>query len=249
MRKIYILPNLFTTGNFFCGVVALSLIFQEKFIPAAFIIILAMVFDFIDGQVARLYRVTSRFGVEYDSLADFLTFGVATTFLIYRMFLVEMGRLGIGLAFLYSVFCALRLARFNTQVKKEEKTNFTGLPSPISAGVLVSYILLINRYSLPGWEKAIPFIMVFLSYLMISTYTYPTLISLRVRGKKPFLYLVGLVLGLAILIFWAELGLFSVFVGYMILGLIQSRRQRIRKKSPAPRKLLHWEKHRSDSDI
>lgn len=249
MRKIYILPNLFTTGNFFCGVLALSLLFQDKFIPAAFIIILAMVFDFIDGQVARLYRVTSRFGVEYDSLADFMTFGVATTFLIYRMFLVEMGRLGIGLAFLYSVFCALRLARFNTQVKKEEKTNFTGLPSPISAGILVSFILVINRYHLLGWGKAIPFIMVALCYLMISTYTYPTLISLRVRGKKPFLYLVGLVMGLAILIFWAELGLFCVFVAYMALGLIQSWRVKIRKKAPSPDKFLSWKKHSANSDL
>lgn len=231
MKKIYILPNLFTTANFFCGILALNLVLQEKYIPAAFIIILAMVFDFIDGQVARLYKATSRFGVEYDSMADFLTFGIATTFLVYRLALSNMGRIGIGLAFLYSVFCALRLARFNTQVGKEEKTNFVGLPSPISAGILVSFIIFINRYELASWEKAIPFMMIALSYLMVSTYTYPSLLTLQARRKRPFLYLVVIVLALVVLIFWAELGLLLAFLSYMSLGLIkayQSKAQRRR---------------------
>jgi len=230
MKKIYILPNLFTTGNFFCGLLALLWIFQGRYIPAAFLIILAMVFDFTDGQVARLYHASSRFGVEYDSLADFLTFGVATTALAYRVALADLGRFGIAFAFLYAVMCALRLARFNTQVKKEEKTDFTGLPCPISAGIIVSYIIFIHRYNLKNWEKAVPFLMIILGVLMVSTYTYPTLLTLKARRKKPFLYLVAIVLALAIIIFWAEIGLLLAFLSYMSLGLAGAFRHHARKR-------------------
>jgi CDP-diacylglycerol--serine O-phosphatidyltransferase len=242
MKKIYILPNLFTTGNFFCGMLALLWAFQGRYVPAGFLVILAMVFDFTDGQVARLYHATSRFGVEYDSLADFLTFGVATSVIAYRVALADLGRFGIAFAFLYAVMVALRLARFNTQVKKEEKTDFTGLPCPIAAGVVVSYIIFIHRYNLKYWDKAIPFLMIVLGVLMVSTYTYPTLLSLKARGKTPFLYLVATILALAIIIFWAEIGLLLAFLSYLSLGLAGAFRHRARKRKssepvalPAPR--------------
>lgn len=239
MKKIYILPNIFTTANFFCGILALSWIFQGRFQSAAFIILLAMVFDFVDGQVARFYNATSRFGLEYDSLADFLTFGVAPAFLIYKYALIEWGRVGIGLAFLYSVLAALRLARFNTQAKAEEKNNFVGLPSPVSAGVLVSFFILIYRFRLTGWEKALPFLMILLSWLMISNFTYPTLVTLQLKHKKPFLYLVALCLVAVIFLFWVEVGLFAGFVAYAATGIIGSLRRsakagaKIKEDNPA----------------
>ncbi len=231
MKKVYILPNLFTTANIFCGVFALSIILRgdpSKYAYAAWFVILAMVFDFVDGQVARLYHATSRFGVEYDSLADFLTFGVVTTVLAYRIVLVDLKGLGVALAFLYVGFCAMRLARFNTQVNKEEKTDFKGLPSPVSAGVIVSFIIFNDYYRL-GWELVIPFLMVVLSSLMVTTITYPTLLTLNIRKKKPFLYLVAIVLVLVILIARPQAGLFIAFLSYLCLGLFQGIRPMVAK--------------------
>ena len=247
MKKIYILPNLFTTANFFCGVLALSWIFQGKFQSAAFIILLAMVFDFVDGQVARFYHATSRFGLEYDSLADFLTFGLAPAFLVYNYVLIEWGRIGIGLAFLYAVFAALRLARFNTQVKAEEKTNFVGLPSPISAGVLISFFIMIYRHRLTGWEKALPFIMIVLSWLMISNFTYPTLLTLQLKRKKPFLYLVALCLVVVIFLFWVEIGLVVGFVSYTLTGITGRLKRQTKIKKSEEDLRLHIERQRGDS--
>lgn len=239
MKKVYIIPNLFTTANVFCGVFALHLILRPgapDYNRAAWFIILAMIFDFIDGQLARLYHATSRFGVEYDSLADFLTFGVVTTILAYRLILFELRGFGIAVAFLYIVFSALRLARFNIQVKKEEKTDFNGLPSPVASGVVVSYIIFNNHFNLGG-EIIIPFLMIVLSSLMISTLTYPTLLTLDLRKKKPFLYLVAIVLVLVILITHHQIGVFLAFITYLGLGLYQGIRLRFSLKEesePSP---------------
>lgn len=235
MRRIYLLPNIFTTANLFCGVYALSLVLRgdpELYPRAAWFIMLAMVFDFIDGQLARLYRATSLFGVEYDSLADFLSFGIVTTILAYRIVLENLKGFGVGVAFLYIVFCALRLARFNVQVDKEEKTDFKGLPSPIAAGVLLSFIIFIDHFRL-GWEMAIPFIMIVLSSLMVTNLSYPTVLTLNLRKKQPFLYLVAIVLILVILIAHHQVGIFVAFVSYLIMGLYQGIRIAVENKKVA----------------
>ncbi|MDP8215515.1 MAG: CDP-diacylglycerol--serine O-phosphatidyltransferase [Candidatus Euphemobacter frigidus] len=232
MKKIYILPNLFTTANVFCGVYALTLILRgdpHLYIRAAWFLLLAMIFDFIDGQLARFYKATTRFGVEFDSLADFFSFGVVTTVLAYRIVLQHLKGFGIGVAFLYIVFCALRLARFNIQVNKEEKTDFKGLPSPVAAGVVLSFIIFNDHFQL-GWEMAIPFIMIVLSSLMVTSITYPTLLTLNLRKKKPFLYLVAIVLILVILITHHQIGVFVAFISYLILGLYQGIRLEIRER-------------------
>ena len=184
MRKVYILPNLFTTGNIFCGIYSLSLVLKEipQYSLAAWFILLAMLFDFLDGQVARRYRATSDFGVEYDSLADFLSFGIVTTIIVYQFVLHKLGGFGIGVAFLYIMFSALRLARFNIQTDKDQKkkADFKGLPSPVSAGVLLTFIIFIEKISLP-WEMALPILMLVLGGLMVTGITYPTLLTLKLR--------------------------------------------------------------------
>ncbi|MFH1038205.1 MAG: CDP-diacylglycerol--serine O-phosphatidyltransferase [PVC group bacterium] len=243
MKKIYILPNLFTTANIFCGVYSLSLILRgvpELYPRAAWFLLLAMIFDFIDGQLARLYRATTRFGVELDSLADFLSFGVVTTILAYRIVLERLGGFGVGIAFLYIVFCALRLARFNIQVNKEEKSDFKGLPSPVAAGVLLSFIIFNEHFGF-GLEMVIPFIMIVLSALMVTSLTYPTLLTMDLRKKQPFLYLVAVILILVILITHHQVGIFLAFMSYLIMGLYQGIRIEIRQKKvvrhhPLPRK-------------
>ncbi len=235
MRKIYILPNLFTTGNIFCGVYALSLVLRgepELYTRAAWFLLLAMVFDFIDGQLARLYRATSSFGVELDSLADFLSFGVVTTILAYRVILEQFRGFGVGVAFLYIVFTALRLARFNIQVEKEEKTDFKGLPSPVASGVVLSFFIFIRHFQLP-WEILIPILMIVLSSLMVTNITYPTLLSLHLRKKQPFLYLVAIILMLVVVIAIPPLGVFSAFMIYLGLGLYQGLQFELREKKAA----------------
>ncbi len=235
MRKIYILPNLFTTGNIFCGVYSLSLVLRgnsELYPRAAWFLLLAMVFDFIDGQLARLYRAASRFGVELDSLAYFLSFGVVTTILAYQVVLKEFKGFGVGIAFLYIVFTALRLARFNIQVNKEEKTDFKGLPSPVAAGVILSFFIFNHHFQL-GLEIAIPFLMIILSSLMVTNLTYPTLLSLHLRQKQPFLYLVAVILMLVILIAQHQVGVFIGFTLYLALGLYQGLQIEVRQRRAA----------------
>ncbi|MGZ3570120.1 MAG: CDP-diacylglycerol--serine O-phosphatidyltransferase, partial [Thermodesulfobacteriota bacterium] len=129
-RGIYILPNLFTTGNLFCGFWAIVSVFHEKFEYAAYAILLATVFDALDGKVARLSGAMSKFGVQYDSLADLISFGVAPALLAFAWALRPYGRFGWLAAFLFVVCGALRLARFNVQSSSGEVKYFKGLPIP-----------------------------------------------------------------------------------------------------------------------
>ena len=239
MRKIYILPNLFTTGNIFCGMYSLALVLKEvpQYSRAAWFILLAMLFDFLDGQVARRYRATSDFGVEYDSLADFFSFGIVTTIIAYCLVLQKMGGIGIGVAFLYIVFCALRLARFNIQTDKdkEEKGDFRGLPSPVAAGVLLSFIIFReflegNPYVDLSWEPVIPFMMIILGALMVTGITYPTLLALELRKKKPFIYLLVIIVMVCFLLQFPQIVIFIAFVSYLILGFYDGIRGDIREK-------------------
>lgn len=234
MKKVYILPNLFTTGNFFCGILAFCWILQDKFLPAGIAIMLAMIFDFVDGQVARLAKAGSRFGVEYDSLADFLSFGIVSAALAYRLSLESMGRVGIGIIFLYTVFAALRLARYNTHAVIDEKSDFSGLPCPVSAGVLVSFCLLVNRYQLQWAEKVIPVLMILLGALMVSNFPYPGIVRFKFRMKRPFLYLVAIMLVLGVLVFLPEIGVFLCFSTYVVYGVYQGWRERRKKRAKLP---------------
>lgn len=244
MRKIYILPNLFTTANIFCGIYSLSMVLKEvpQYSRAAWFILLAMLFDFLDGQVARRYRATSKFGVEYDSLADFLSFGIVTTIIAYRLILQQMKGFGIGVAFLYIVFCALRLARFNIQTDKDKevKGDFRGLPSPVAAGVLLSFIIFIKEITL-AWEPVIPVMMVILGALMVTGITYPTLLTLELRKKKPFLYLVVIILLLGFLLLFPQVVIFIAFIFYLGLGLydgirLDRRERKLAQPAAIPKK-------------
>lgn len=221
MRKIYLVPNLCTTGNFFCGLMSMTLTIREEYSIAAWLILLAMVFDFLDGYLARLTRSISRFGVEYDSLADLTTFGLAPALLIYRAFLLDMGRLGIGAAFLFSVSAALRLARFNVQFHGEEKHEFRGLPTPAAAGVMATLILLVARFSIDpsGW---LPVLMILLSYLMLSTVRFAALSRIEVYNRKPFIYLALIILCFVAIIFYAEAFFFLGFTGYVGFNLYRN---------------------------
>ena len=139
MRKgIYIIPNLITTTALFLGFSSIILSFQGDFKTAAWAILLAGIFDMLDGKVARLTNTTSKFGIEYDSLSDLISFGVAPGLLAFTWAFQPFGKSGWVAAFLYVVCAALRLARFNVQSETVEKQKFKGLPSPGAAGMIAA---------------------------------------------------------------------------------------------------------------
>ena len=158
-KHIYLLPNLLTTCGMFAGFYAILAAASGRFEAAAVAIFIAAVFDGIDGRVASLTGTSSEFGVQYDSLADLVSFGMAPSLVMYHWALSSMkldgsllGKVGWAAAFLYAACAALRLARFNTQVGSVDKRWFIGLNSPSSAGMLMSFVWAMNEFGWTGQE-------------------------------------------------------------------------------------------------
>ena len=139
-RGIYLLPNLFTTAGLFAGFYAIVAAIRGDFESAAIAIFIAMVMDGLDGRIARMTNTQSDFGAEYDSLADMASFCLAPALVIYQWSLLDMGKFGWMVAFIYAACGALRLARFNTQVGNEDKRYFQGLPSPAAAACIAGWV-------------------------------------------------------------------------------------------------------------
>lgn len=224
MKKVYLLPNLFTTASLFCGMLAVTKIFQDQLIEACWLILAAGALDILDGTIARLTRTESAFGVNYDSLADLVSFGVAPALLIFSILRDESDmKIASGVTTLYAICGALRLARFNVQRTREEKRKFTGLPVPAAAGMVVACFLVYERFDandLPA--KLIPFIMVILSCLMVSKVPYPSHKSIDIERRKPFDYLVSIILvGCIVIALWRYLAylLFLGFGAYVVYGV------------------------------
>ncbi|WP_035104252.1 CDP-diacylglycerol--serine O-phosphatidyltransferase [Desulfohalovibrio reitneri] len=174
-KGVYILPNLMTTASLFAGFLGLTLAVDGRFGLAAVAVFVSFVLDGLDGKIARLTKTTSEFGVQLDSLADLVAFGVSPSLLLYLWKLQEYGRLGLAAAFLFTACAALRLARFNIQTKTSGKLLFTGLPTP-AAGCTVAALVLFEQ-NLPGEAGAVlgPVGLVLaygLSFLMVSRVRY-----------------------------------------------------------------------------
>ena len=148
-RGVYILPNLFTTASLFTGFLCMILAVQGNIEGAALAVLFSALMDGLDGKVARLTNTASEFGIQYDSLADLVAFGVAPAFMVWAWTLKGYGKLGIGVAFLYVACTALRLARFNVCVNTVSKKFFVGLPCP-AAGCSLAFFVLFASY-MPGW--------------------------------------------------------------------------------------------------
>jgi len=187
-RGIYLLPNLFTTAALFSGFYAIIAAMQEKFTVAAITIFIAMILDMLDGRIARMTNTQSEFGAEYDSLSDLISFGLAPSLLMYQWGLDTLGKWGWSAAFLYTVFAALRLARFNTQVATSDKAFFQGLPSPASAALLAGTVWVCTDYGIDG--ESLNFLIFFLTItaglLMVSNVRYRSFKDLDLKGKVPF---------------------------------------------------------------
>ena len=227
-------PSLFTLGNMACGFYALLSSVRGEFVASATAIVAGMVFDALDGRVARLVNGESSFGVEFDSMADFLTFGIAPAHMMYAFILKDYGAWGYPIAFLYALCGGLRLARFNAVAHDGQgsKTHFSGLPIPGGAGFLSSFVLLyqIIEEGRPAgtWKflmDQIPFLyglapvmVIVIALLMVSTIPYPTFKQSAVLRPKS-LPAILVLLSVGLLIFYYPLMvLFLVFFFYALLG-------------------------------
>ncbi|WP_165201766.1 CDP-diacylglycerol--serine O-phosphatidyltransferase [Roseimicrobium sp. ORNL1] len=241
--RIYVLPNLMTAGNLLSGFMAILHIvgrFQNeddhtRYLWAIGFILAACVFDLLDGRLARLSGQSSDFGREFDSLADIVSFGIAPALLVHDIVLAEFEQTTRGLGWLiaciYLVCGAMRLARFNClaampQKEKKASTSFRGCPIPAAAGVIVSLTLMLlwldgNNREIGRWKYALPFLMVLLSYLMVSKIEYPSFKSLNLRARRSFHWVLISIIVLALTVAYWQWMPSVLFVSYLAYGLVR----------------------------
>lgn len=232
-RGIYLLPNLFTTMNMFCGFYAMVAAIEGKFVAAAYAVIIAGVFDNLDGKIARATHSTSKFGVELDSLADLVSFGVAPGLLMYLWALQPLGRMGWLAGFLFVACGALRLARFNTQVGTVDSGYFQGLPIPAGAGMNAVTVLFCHKIGvLPQSYTMVFLIMIYvLSFMMVSTVKYPSFKNAALFRNKNFNVLVASILVLIFIAAQPPIALFLFGLIYIASGpIVTLRWQRLARR-------------------
>jgi CDP-diacylglycerol---serine O-phosphatidyltransferase len=243
--KIYLLPNLMTAGNLFCGFTATLKILEgallqsanadaasELFHEAIWFILGAFVFDFLDGRLARLGGHDSAFGREFDSLSDIVSFGVAPALLVYRIVLQEFRTACWIIALVYLLCGALRLARFNTAASSEKQSanhadkNFTGFPIPAAAGLIASITLFLlwlaeGEHQLGKWKFVLPPLLIFLSFMMFSRFQYPSFKAINWKTKKSiprFLVIFFVLIFTAMFYQWMPAVL---FLAYLLYGFLR----------------------------
>jgi CDP-diacylglycerol---serine O-phosphatidyltransferase len=255
--RIYFLPNLMTAGNLFCGFVAVIKCIQarlvtdggeyavlhgnlsslELYTQAVWFILLAVVFDSLDGRLARWGGRTSLFGAEFDSLADVISFGVAPALMVFFLILAPRGdyqwfrELGWFIAFIYLLCGAVRLARFNVitnpllhRAESESHKDFVGLPIPAAAGTVASLVLLLlnlaaNARELRQLTLALPLLLLLVAMLMVSTVRYPSFKAVNWETKTRFRTFVIVVIAVGLLWKLREVAFFILFLGYIAYGL------------------------------
>ena len=241
--NLFVLPNLMTAGNLFCGFLALTHIvesdparedFNQIIVKALLLILLACFFDLLDGRVARMGGLESPFGREFDSIADIVSFGVAPAFLVHKVVLkdvfVNYQEIGWFISSVYLICGALRLARFNVMAAQPESGSsreFVGFPIPAAAGLVASLTLFLmwwedKGFSTGQWRYVLPILMVFLSAMMISEVRYPSFkrVGFRLRGRFMTMVMVILFIGLLFILHQTVLPIFLplAFTSYLIYG-------------------------------
>lgn len=223
-KGIYLLPNLFTTAALFSGFYAVVSGMQGKFEAAAIAIFVAMVFDGLDGRVARMTNTQSKFGAEYDSLADMVSFGVAPALVVFSWCLSNLGKFGWACAFIYVACAALRLARFNTQIDTADKNYFSGLASPAAAGVVAGIVWACYE---AGWVgESLPFelsvivgcLTALTGFLMILNVPYNSFKGLDLRGRVPFVVMIAVVVIFGVVMLDPARVLLAAFSLYALSG-------------------------------
>ena len=230
-----VVPNLFTILNMFSGFISVIASSDGNFIYAANFILVAALFDILDGVMARLTKSSSEFGVQIDSLADVISFGIAPAFLAYKIYLFQFGEIGLLISSLLMVMAGIRLARFNIQLVGFDKNHFSGLPSPASGLTIVAFILTFYD-SKNGFNseavKYFPALVILVSLLMVSLIKYDTLPKLSKKGfqEKPF-HVVSLFFSLFLIFITNGKALFYIIIAFIIFGVLRSTINVIKKKS------------------
>lgn len=242
LRKgVYLIPSLFTAGNLMCGFFSIIATFNGEFINAALFIILANILDGIDGYAARLTKTTSQFGVEFDSLADIVSFGVAPAVLVYLWALVPWQNWGWLAACTYVVCGALRLSRFNVQAQGTSKNHFVGLPIPAAAQTITSTVIIfyyLGGAGSPSRHLTLLLVIYGLAALMISNIPYFSLKNNDLRKRHPIWMLVSGIILITLFIAERHLMFFTTVFVYTLSGpllwcLSKIRRQWDTRRSPA----------------
>jgi CDP-diacylglycerol--serine O-phosphatidyltransferase len=264
--RIYFLPNLMTAGNLFCGFVSVIKCIQARLITdggeyaalhpnlswislytqAVWLILAAVVFDSLDGRLARMGGRTSLFGAEFDSLADVVSFGMAPALMVFFLILAPreeyqwFRELGWMIAFVYLLCGAVRLARFNVitnpllhRAETESNKDFVGLPIPAAAGTVATLVLLllnmaVNARELRQLTLTLPLILILVSFLMVSTVRYPSFKQVNWETKTRFRTFVGVIIGGAVVWRLQELAFFFIFLAYIFYGLFAHYQRGVR---------------------
>jgi CDP-diacylglycerol--serine O-phosphatidyltransferase len=234
-RGIYILPNLFTTAALFAGFFAIVQAMNGQFEAAAMAIFAAMVFDGLDGRVARLTRTQSAFGAEYDSLSDMVSFGAAPALVAYEWALKGMGKFGMVAAFVYCAGAALRLARFNTNLDIIDKRFFQGMPSPAAAALVAGlvWVMIDNGWSGEDARIYACVITLFAGITMVSNVRYYSGKDINLRKSVPFVMVVAFALGFALVSSYPPGILFALFLAYGLSGYAMFIWRLLRRKPVA----------------
>jgi CDP-diacylglycerol---serine O-phosphatidyltransferase len=228
-RGIYLLPNLLTTCAMFAGYYAIVASINSRWTDACIAVLVAAFFDGIDGRVARLTNTQSAFGVQYDSLSDLVSFGLAPSLIMYNFSLSHLktlsptlGKLGWLAAFLYAACAALRLARFNVQVGVQDKRYFQGLASPAAAGTMVSFIWAVQEYGGdgPGVSWITPFLTVIVALAMVSNLRYFSFKSWP--EKVPFFWMIVMLVTIVAIAVEPPLALVTISFAYVLSGVVMS---------------------------
>ncbi len=224
-RGIYLLPNILTTFGLFSGFFAIILATKGQYAEAAIAIFVAMLWDGLDGRVARLTNTQSEFGEQYDSMADMVSFGVAPALLMYFYLFESLGKVGWIGAFVYVAAGALRLARFNTQIGVEDKRYFQGLPSPAAAALIAGLVWTKEMVGPSVYDEqylviSAWIILVSAGILMVSNVRYYSFKEINLKGRSSFKLLLLATLILVVVSLWPSVILFVFFFIYAVSGLI-----------------------------
>jgi CDP-diacylglycerol--serine O-phosphatidyltransferase len=225
-RGIFLLPNLLTTAGLFSGFFAIVASMNNMFESAAVAIFIAMIFDGLDGRVARMTNTESAFGAEYDSMADIVSFGMAPALVMYNWALSDLGKLGWLAAFIFVAGGALRLARFNTNLGSADKRYFQGLAIPSAAAIVSGFVWVGSKYEIDA--NSVSYFAAVLTIaaglLMVSNFRYHSFKDVDWRGRVPFIAILAIVLAFVVVATEPSLVLFSIFFLYAISGPITTFR-------------------------
>jgi len=252
-KGVYLLPNTLTLCGMFAGFFAILSAINGEFLYAAWAIILANIFDGLDGWIARLTNTSTRFGIELDSLSDLVAFGVAPSVMMYKWVLAPYERFGWAAAFLFVACGALRLARFNVQTGAPGSKAFKGMPIPAAATILSSIVIFYYTFWQGVPEKNIffPIITIVLSLLMVSTLRYHGLKEIDFRERKPFWVLIIFVIVLFFFLAHPPTAIFVFAMTYMIWGIVENiylfvRRKRLKPEEQQGPEIAHTNRETSD---